>query len=358
MFSMNEKKEIDNFELQRPLYVSYTDRLKELITELLRINDVKIHLIEARTKTVESFSEKIRRPGKSYQNPLDELSDLSGIRVIVYYQDDVENVAKILSQELKVVESEVSHQPSKYSPDQFGYISLHYVVKLTAQRTKLPEWKIYKAFRSEIQIRTVLQHSWAAVSHALQYKHESDVPKQLRRKLYRLAGLFELADEEFVSVRDTTIEVRSIAVAALDNGDNSILIDALSLNEFMKRWDKIVKTKEFMTNIGYNFDSMIYPDDQDVLGQISFHCERIGIKSISELLNSIDYDSEPFLKRTYQKIASESPWYVSERFTLLLLLIRANIKDFTIKDLVETGWGQEIAKDVIECAVYDLGNKK
>lgn len=117
---MNEKEMIEKYSLQRPLYVSYTERLKELISELLRLNDIKIHLIEARAKTIESFSEKIRRPGKSYQNPIEELPDLSGIRVIVYYQDDVEKVAEVLKNELEVVESEVSHQPSKYSPDQFG----------------------------------------------------------------------------------------------------------------------------------------------------------------------------------------------------------------------------------------------
>jgi len=53
----------------------------------------------------------------------------------------------------------------------------------------------------------VLQHAWASISHALQYKQEQDVPTVSRRKLFRLSALLELADEEFLSLRKEQTEV-------------------------------------------------------------------------------------------------------------------------------------------------------
>ncbi|MBW3533492.1 hypothetical protein [Shewanella sp. NKUCC06_TVS] len=350
---MSEVDIVEQYTLIRPQYEIFTERTRTLIDELLKIQGIKTHLIEGRTKTVDSFREKIRRPEKSYADPLAELSDLSGVRIIVYYLDDVQKVADILSSQFTVLESESSHLASEYSPDRFGYISLHSVISLNPDREKLPEWKAYKGYRSEIQIRTVLQHSWAAVSHALQYKHESDVPKQLRRKLYRLSGLFELADEEFISVRNETELLRTKTVQALDRGNMEVPLNSISLSEFIQRWDKFGELKLLMESIGFIFASPPFDehehDDKDYFGEFASHCEKLGIRTIQELESIIDYDAESFLKRIY----NDSDWFVSEGFALSLLLIRARVDEFTVNDLVSAGWGSIIATRVIDAAIED-----
>ena len=60
----------------------------------------------------------------------------------------------------------------------------------------------FSNLNAEIQIRTVLQHSWASISHELEYKKITKSRSILQRKLFRLASLIELADEEFKSTRD------------------------------------------------------------------------------------------------------------------------------------------------------------
>ena len=50
-------------------------------------------------------------------------------------------------------------------------------------------------------MRTILQDAWAIVAHHLSYKQESDIPKELRRKLNALSGLFETADDQFENIR-------------------------------------------------------------------------------------------------------------------------------------------------------------
>lgn len=350
---------VEKYTLLRPNYVAFTERIRSLIEELLQVNNIKAHLIEGRAKTVDSFREKIRRPGKHYTEPLDELSDLSGIRVIVNYLEDVEKVAKIISTEFEIVKFENSHLASEYSPDKFGYISHHSIVTLTKNRGKLPEWRIYKKLRSEIQIRTVLQHSWAVVSHALQYKHESDVPKPLRRKLYRLAGLFELADEEFTSIRTQTELLRNEANKSLDVGDNQIPLNPISLNAFLHKWPKFNEIRAYMESIKYNFNEFTIEDESDKIdyfGVISYQCESFGIDTIHDFESIINYDAKPFLGKA--KSDHETPWYVSNQFVLYLLFIRANINKFTVEDLLKIGWDESIATRVINSAKEDKRSTK
>jgi ppGpp synthetase/RelA/SpoT-type nucleotidyltranferase len=75
--------------------------------------------------------------------------------------------------------------------NEFGYLSVHYVVSLSPARAALGEYKNYASLRAEIQVRTVLQHAWAAVDHRLRYKSETDAPEHLRRRLFLLSGLLK-----------------------------------------------------------------------------------------------------------------------------------------------------------------------
>jgi ppGpp synthetase/RelA/SpoT-type nucleotidyltranferase len=88
------------------------------------------------------------------------------------------------------------------SPNVFGYLSVHYVVSFDKNRLKKKAFADYKDIRFEIQIRSILQHAWAEIEHDLGYKSEIEVPDEIRRKFSRLAGLLEIADSEFISLRD------------------------------------------------------------------------------------------------------------------------------------------------------------
>ena len=53
----------------------------------------------------------------------------------------------------------------------------------------------------EIQIRSILQHAWAEIEHDLCYKNSTPLPRKIKRRMYRLAGVLELADKEFSAVK-------------------------------------------------------------------------------------------------------------------------------------------------------------
>ncbi|EOD9423239.1 TPA: hypothetical protein I7172_21985 [Vibrio vulnificus] len=345
------KNYIENYKKVYPNYVAYTQRVHLLLEELLKQNGIKYHLVESRAKDIESFAEKILRPTKNYTDPMNQITDLSGLRVIVYYQDDVEKVARLIEKEFDKIECENRHQIENYDVDSFGYLSLHYIVKLNEVRGMLPEWSGFRTIKSEIQIRTVLQHGWATISHAMQYKREGDVPKPLRRKLFRLAGLFELADEEFVSLRDEAITQKMNDNEKLTHGDTDVEISPSSLQAFMESWSNLPNLINMISEYGYE----VLSDDEDSEGEsmdyyssVAKHCERIGVENLSQLSESLNGTFDEYLKEANYLGAEH--WNVSNSFILYLLLIKAHIDNFSVSDLVEDGWYHKIAEHVLDTA--------
>ena len=88
--------------------------------------------------------------------------------------------------------------------DRFGYRSLHYICAPAPSFFEQHGFVYMPELRFEVQLRTILQHAWAEMEHDLGYKAPEAIPAQIRRRFSRLAGLLELADEEFLSIKQGT----------------------------------------------------------------------------------------------------------------------------------------------------------
>lgn len=82
----------------------------------------------------------------------------------------------------------------------------------------------------------MLQHTWAEIEHDLGYKSSEGLPKDIKRDFSRLAGLLELADKEFLSIRNYLDNYQHEVNKNIQNPDKDtdILIDRITLNEFIK----------------------------------------------------------------------------------------------------------------------------
>jgi putative GTP pyrophosphokinase len=92
--------------------------------------------------------------------------------------------------------------------EKLGYQSVHYIVKLKATRSKLPEYGRFRNLVAEVQVRTILQHTWAEIEHDIQYKSIATLPRPIRRRFITLAGLLEIADREFQAISDEETKLR------------------------------------------------------------------------------------------------------------------------------------------------------
>lgn len=199
--SDTQRQLLEAYDGSRGLYEDYCRTLASLMETLLR-SGVQIHAISHRAKSRESLAEKITRPDKSYST-LGDITDLAGVRVTTYFADDVDKAAEVIRREFLVDELASIDKRQYADPDRFGYRSLHFVISLRPNRSNLPEHARFAELKSEVQVRSILQHAWAEIEHDLGYKSAAGVPAELRRRFARIASLLELADDEFTSIRDS-----------------------------------------------------------------------------------------------------------------------------------------------------------
>jgi hypothetical protein len=87
----------------------------------------------------------------------------------------------------------------------------------------------------EIQVRSILQHAWAEIEHDLEYKSREAVPRQIRRRFARLSGLLELADAEFVRLRNEIESYQQELPSEIETAPATVLIDRDSLTALIRQ---------------------------------------------------------------------------------------------------------------------------
>lgn len=229
---INTKEVIRKYrDAKRPAFEALASRVAELLQSILNEADVPIAHIEHRAKTPESLERKLTT--KKYGDPFVDITDFAGVRVITYYQDDVNRVAQIIHAEFNVDPDHSVDKQEEMDVDEFGYRSFHLVCALSGPRKALPEWKRFGELPVEIQVRSVLQHAWAAISHKLDYKSTSQAPRQLRRQLFRLSALLELADDEFAQIRDRSQTISRTYSRDVAAGEFDIPLNIDSLSTYL-----------------------------------------------------------------------------------------------------------------------------
>jgi len=133
----------------------------------------RLQLVKERAKCASSLLKKLQQRGIADTAQLEhEIKDLAGCRTVFYTNSDVEKFihSGIIQENFDVLEVKL-HQPGREVRDAADlYISNHYLVTLTEERTKLPEYTRFAGMRCEIQIQTILNHAWAEMAHDTIYK--------------------------------------------------------------------------------------------------------------------------------------------------------------------------------------------
>lgn len=194
-----------------PILQRLAQKTYDQLNEVLRAQGVEINSIERRVKTEKSLRGKLEIKGEKY-NTINDVTDLVGIRVITYYTDDVDKVAAIVKNLFKVDWENSVDKRKLHKLDSFGYNSLHYICHLRDEEGEL------KNIPFEIQMRTALQHVWSAIEHDIGYKGAVKLPPEFRRQFSRLAGMLELADDEFSRLRTIMSDYRRMLQGLVKSG--------------------------------------------------------------------------------------------------------------------------------------------
>jgi ppGpp synthetase/RelA/SpoT-type nucleotidyltranferase len=176
------------------------------VTAILDEAGINYLSVTGRTKTIASFAAKAARQVNGvrlYADPLRDITDQIGVRVVTYVVSDVAVVADLMADQVIVKDDRDMGQETA-SQGRFGYASRHLLIALDPARESQPAFRQLRGRVAAVQVRTVLQHAWAEFEHDIRYK--GTVPDEHAREFDRrftlAAGLLELADREFSIIRD------------------------------------------------------------------------------------------------------------------------------------------------------------
>lgn len=147
-----------------------------------------IHAITTfRAKQPERLREKLRQRDKVRPNPYssaqdiyNNIADLAGVRIALYFPDDRVKVQKVIEavfnvENVKTHNRDINNRNKRdqaaggFSYRFDGYVADHYWAKLSSATLEEGNM-IYGQRRIEIQVASLLMHAWSEVNHDLGYK--------------------------------------------------------------------------------------------------------------------------------------------------------------------------------------------
>lgn len=215
-------------------------KLKELLIEK---NKMFLEGVEARVKEDKSLRKKLELKGMKYKT-LHDITDILGARIITFYNDEVDIVASTIEKNFTIDYDNSIDKRKMYDIDRFGYMSLHYICTIPKTMYYDEKNPAINEYKFEIQIRTALQHVWATINHDTGYKSDIEVPKEYMREFSRLAGMLELADDEFRRIRDDVNSYRDRIKTLVSKGDfKDITLNIDSFKSYLeiKPYDSLIK---------------------------------------------------------------------------------------------------------------------
>ena len=206
-----------------PRLQAATAEYVRLVTAILDDAGINYLTVTGRAKSVASFADKVARTydGRPvFADPMQDITDQIGLRVITYVHSDVDAVVDLLEDQAVVhVDRDMGMETAREG--RFGYASRHLLISPRPGRADhRTQHAVMAGLRAQVQIRTVLQHAWAEFKHDIRYK--GTVPDEhapdLDRRFTLAAGLLELADREFSTIRDRVRETPGGAEDAVPEG--------------------------------------------------------------------------------------------------------------------------------------------
>lgn len=232
---------MEDYREKLPVYSLLQQVVMEKLAELVKQAGIELNSMESRIKGEASLAGKLERKGSKYQSIMD-ITDIFGARIITFYNEDVDRIASLAENLFDVDWPNSIDKRKMHQFDSFGYNSLHYICRLPKSLYYDEKHPELNEIAFELQMRTALQHVWSAIQHDIGYKSEIETPMEYHRNLSRLAGMLELADNEFSRIRaDITDYRRRIQSLVQDGKLEEVSLDGDTFRSYldMQPFDKL-----------------------------------------------------------------------------------------------------------------------
>ncbi|GKV89359.1 GTP pyrophosphokinase family protein [Pectobacterium carotovorum] len=217
---MNETEFIKLWHAEKAMYDAWgqliVDSILSSLSKCLNV-DLKSYLkipAEHRVKEDGSLIDKAFYRNKAYQDPYNDIEDKVGVRFVVMLQSDAERVCEIIaqvadSQGWDAIQCRNYNEERNKSPMLFTYQSHHFIIR-SREPIVLNGITISENTPCEVQVRSLLQHAYAELTHDAIYKKKTIVEPEVTRTVAKTMAFIETADEFFQKVVDKT-ESKTVA---------------------------------------------------------------------------------------------------------------------------------------------------
>lgn len=214
---------LDEYRAQLPVFERMQEEVERMLNDALQRSGLMVTAVTSRIKTEQSLSGKLALKGAKYAS-LSDITDILGARIVTFYTDDVDRIAAIVEQLFEIDWQNSVDKRMLHQLDSFGYNSVHYICKLPGYD-----------YRFELQLRTTLQHAWASINHDTGYKTGVEIPREYLRRINRLAGILEMADDEFSRIRAEITDYRRRVQTLVQNGKlDDVQLDGDTFNSYLQ----------------------------------------------------------------------------------------------------------------------------
>ena len=318
---------LEDYKRQRDDFIKLGDVAHGILSGITEELGISVLAVEHRVKAEKSLAGKLERKGDSY-NTLEDITDILGCRIVCFLSDEIDKIGKKVEENFVIDWENSSDKRALIKEDEFGYLSLHYICSLPFG-DKWPNEICGKKF--EVQIRTILQHAWSAIHHDIGYKSDFGVPREIKRQFARLAGLLELADDEFVRARDNMHDyTEDIRKRIITDDANDVAINMISLNEYVshnKNMQKLIKEIADIANAEISFI-----DPESYIPQLAY----LGVKKLGDIERMIKENYSLAIKLANKALSMANLDIVSSSVALRFLC-RAELlnKNYDFDKIVE-----------------------
>ncbi len=209
---------LDEYRDRLPVLNTIKEVVLDMLRRTLKDNNMVVTAIEGRVKTEKSLAGKLELKGNKYHT-LDDITDIVGLRIITFFSDEVDIISALVEKMFDIDWDNSVDKRKMLEIDRFGYMSLHYICRIPPSMCSDPAVPELNQIRFEIQMRSTLQHVWANMQHDMGYKSDVEIPVEYQRNMSRLAGMLELADEQFSRIRKEIIDYRRNVQSLVASGN-------------------------------------------------------------------------------------------------------------------------------------------
>lgn len=234
---------LEDFIAMRPALERLQQIVVAKLNECVEEAGLSVDGVASRIKTEKSLAGKLAKKGYKYTS-ISDITDLMGARIITFYTDDVDKISSLVDKYFIVDWENSVDKRKSHELDSFGYNSLHYICQVPKEMYCDPAHPEINEIKFEIQMRTALQHVWATIDHDIGYKTDVEIPREYLRNLIRLAGMLELADEQFSSIRTDINDYRRQVQGLVEGGRfDEVPLNGDSFHSYLelKPFDKLNK---------------------------------------------------------------------------------------------------------------------